>query len=164
MSENELIPNTIIIGERNYSAALDLMIAKANNELLVFDQDFAHNDYASIGRYRLLHDFLHNNPLSKLTIILHNAEFFTTRCPRLYKLLESYSHKMLVYETNDHAKIAKDCFVLADGRHYCRRFHIDQARFKFALDDLETTASLATRFNELLEETTDTVSVTKLGL
>ena len=164
MNESELIPDTIILGERNYAAALDLVIAEAKDELLIFDQDFARSDYASVARYRLLQNFLSNNPLSKLTIILHNTEFFTTRCPRLYELLETYGHKMVVYETNDHAKIAKDCFVLADKRHYCRRFHIDQARFKFALDDLETTASLATRFNELLEETADTVSVTKLGL
>jgi hypothetical protein len=164
MNESELIPGTIILGERNYAAALDLVIAEAKDELLIFDQDFARSDYASVARYRLLQNFLSNNPLSKLTIILHNIEFFTTRCPRLYELLETYGHKMVVYETNDHAKIAKDCFVLADKRHYCRRFHIDQARFKFALDDMETTASLATRFNELLEETADTVSVTKLGL
>ncbi len=164
MGENELIPNTIIIGERNYSAALDLVIAEAKDELLIFDQDFVHGEFASVLRHDLLRNFLSENPLSKLTIILQNVEFFTTQCPRLYKLLETYSHKMLVYETNDHAKIAKDCFVLADKRHYLRRFHIDQARFKFALDDLETTANLATRFEELLEETTDTVSVTKLGL
>ncbi len=164
MNESELIPNMIVLGERNYAAALDLVIAEAKDELLIFDQDFVRSDFASIERFRLIHDFLSNNPLSKLTIILHSAEFFTTRCPRLYELLETYGHKMVVYETNDHAKIAKDCFVLADKRHYCRRFHIDQARFKFALDDLETTASLALRFSELLEETTEAVSVSKLGL
>ena len=161
---SELIPNTIILGERNYTAALDLVIGEAKQELLIFDQDFVHSDYASVGRYRLLHDFLSNDPQSKLTIILHNAEFLTTQCPRIFNLLEIFSHKMTVYVTNDHAKIAKDCFVLADGRHYCRRFHIDQARFKFALNDEVTTASLSTRFNELLEETAETISVTKLGL
>ena len=71
---------------------------------------------------------------------------------------------MTVYETNDNAKIAKDCFVLADNKSYIRRFHIDQARFKFMLDDIATTASLNDRFNELMEETTHTVAATKLGL
>ena len=161
---DELIPNTIILGERNYEAALDLVIAEARNELLIFDQDFVRGEYDSAQRYNLLHHFLSENPLSKLTIILQSVEFFTTQCPRLYQLLETYGHKMVVYETNDHAKIAKDCFVLADKRHYCRRFHIDQARFKFALDDAETTASLTTRFEELLDETTEAVSTGKLGL
>jgi len=162
--DNELIPNNIILGERNYEAALDLLIAEARDELLIFDQDFVRGEYDGVHRYNLLHQFLSENPLSKLTIILHNVEFFSTRCPRLYKLLGVYSHKMIVYETNDHAKIAKDCFVLADKKHYLRRFHIDQARFKFAFDDLDTTTSLTTRFEELLQETTEAVSITKLGL
>lgn len=79
-------------------------------------------------------------------------------------LLSIYGHKMRVYETNDFAKIAKDCFVIADKKHYCHRFHIDQARFKFALNDVETTASLLLRYDELLAETADIISATKLGL
>jgi hypothetical protein len=71
---------------------------------------------------------------------------------------------MTVYETNTNAKIAKDCFVLIDNKSYIRRFHIDQARFKFMLNDIDTTASLADRFDELREETTHTISATKLGL
>jgi hypothetical protein len=71
---------------------------------------------------------------------------------------------MVVYETNDAAKVAKDCFVIADKRHYLRRFHIDQSRFKYALDDLEECANLNMRFDELLDETADVVSATKTGL
>ena len=164
MSETELKPDTIILGERNYEAALNLVIAKAQNELLIFDQDFVRGDYASAVRFELLFEFLSHNDLSKLTIILQSSEHFVNNCPRLFELLKLYGHKMTVFETNDAAKVAKDCFVIADKRHYCRRFHIDQARFKYAYDDEETCASLNMRFEELLEETTEAVSVTKLGL
>lgn len=164
MSDAELKPNTIFLGERDYQTALDLVIARAENELLIFDQDFTHGDYASTKRYALIRDFLSNNPLSKLTVILQNAEHFVSNCPRLYGLLKLYDHKMVVYKTNDVAKIAKDCFVIADKQHYLRRFHIDQARFKFAFDDEVEAANLLTRFEELLDETTETVSATKLGL
>ncbi|MGQ0441931.1 MAG: DUF7931 domain-containing protein [Methylophilaceae bacterium] len=164
MNEKELIADSIITGEHNYIAALDLLIATAQDELLIFDQDFLRGDYTSAKRFDLIHDFLSKSPLSKLTIILQKTTFFTENCPRLFKLLVTYNHKMAVYETNDHAKIAKDCFVLADKRHYLRRFHIDQARFKFALNDLETTASLNNRFNELLQETTETISIARVGL
>ena len=164
MTEAELKPDTIILGERNYEAALNLVIAKAQNELLIFDQDFARGDYGSAVRFELLFEFLSNNDLSKLTIILHSSEHFVNNSPRLFELLKLYGHKMTVYETNNAAKVAKDCFVIADKRHYCRRFHIDQARFKYAYDDVETCASLNMRFEELLEETTGTVTVTKLGL
>ncbi len=54
MSETELAPNTIILGERNYEAALDLVIAQAENELLIFDQDFVRGNYASSKRFELL--------------------------------------------------------------------------------------------------------------
>jgi hypothetical protein len=164
MNDTALKPDTIILGERHYEAALALVIAKAMNELLIFDQDFTHGDYADIERFNLLRDFLSKNSLSKLTIILQSAEHFVNNCPRLYSLLKLYSHKMTVYETNDVAKIAKDCFVIADKQHYCRRFHIDQARFKYAFDDETEAANLQTRFDELLDETSEAVSATKLGL
>jgi hypothetical protein len=164
MSETELIPDTIILGERNYEAALDLVIESATREPLIFDQDFTHGDYTSVKRHDLINNFLSKNLHSQLTIILQSAAHFVNHCPRLFELLKQYGHKMTVYETNDVAKVAKDCFMIADKRHYLRRFHIDQARFKFAFDDEIEAANLQTRFDELLDETTESVSATKLGL
>ncbi len=164
MSETELAPNAIILGERNYEAALDIVIALAENELLIFDQNFEHGNYASLKRFEQLFEFLSKDNLSKLTIILQNTEHFIQHCPRLFELLKNYGHKMVVYETNDAAKVAKDCFVIADKQHYVRRFHIDQARFKYALNDVEECANLGMRFEELLDETAEIVSTTKLGL
>lgn len=164
MSDVNLKQNMIILGERNYEAALDLVIASAENELLIFDQDFEHGDYASLQRFEAIKAFLGKNNLSKLTVILQNTEYFVQHCPRLFDLLKLYGHKMTVFGTNDNAKIAKDCFVIADKNHYVRRFHINQARFKYALDDAEECANLCMRFAELLEETTDPVSSTNLGL
>jgi hypothetical protein len=164
MSEAELKPNEIMLGERNYEAVLDLVIGSAQNDLLIFDQDFARGDFASLQRFELIQAFLSKNSLSKLTIILQNTDFFIQHCPRLFDLLKLYSHKMVVFATNDNAKIAKDCFVIADKANYLRRFHIEQARFKYALDDAEECANLAMRFAELMDETTEAVSSTKLGL
>ncbi len=164
MSESELQANSIILGERNYEAALDLVIARATDELLIFDQDLSHGNYVSQQRLELIQHFLSARPLSKLTIILQSAEFFVNNCTRLFELLKIYGHKMVVYQTNDAAKVAKDCFVIADKQHYLRRFHIDQARFKFAFDELEECANLNMRFDELMDETTAAISITKLGL
>ncbi len=164
MSEAELKPNTIILGERNYEAALDLVIASAQNELLIFDQDFVRGDYASLQRFERIQAFLAKNSLSKLTIILQNTDYIIQHCSRLFDLLKLYGHKMQVFATNDNAKIAKDCFIIADKRHYLRRFHVEQARFKYALDDVEECANLNMRFDELMDETTEALSSTKLGL
>lgn len=159
-----LTPDTILLGERLYAQAIDLVIQHAQKTLLVFDQDFSHGDYTSIVRHQSLHQFLTRDHHTKLTIILHQSEFLTAHCPRLLELLTTYGHKMTVYLTNDSAKIAKDCFVIADDVHYVKRIHIDQARFKYAFDDAETCANLNMRFNELLEETSHTLSPTLLGL
>ena len=71
---------------------------------------------------------------------------------------------MQVHVTNQSAKHAKDCFILADGKHYIKRIHIDQARFKYVFDDIATVKALNTRFDELTEAIQDTVSTTPLGL
>lgn len=164
MSQLELAQNTILQGESEYTAALDIVIATAEQQLFIFDQDFSTGDFASIKRFDLIHTFLNRSALSKLTIILQQTDFFTSHCPRLYDLLATFGHKLTIYETNDYAKIAKDCFVLADDHAYVRRIHIDQSRFTYALEDEETTASLKSRFDDLLQETSQTLSVTKLGL
>lgn len=159
-----LTPDTVLLGEALYAQALQLVIAQATDHLLIFDQDLSRGDYKSILRYQAIQQFLSQSTQSKLTIILHQDTFLTTQCPRLMELLLTYGHKMTVYITNDSAKIAKDCFVIADDVHYVKRIHIDHARFKYALNDAESCAGLRMRFNELLEETAHTVSATHLGL
>lgn len=159
-----LAPNTILLGERLYAQAIDLVIQQAQKTLLIFDQDFSHGDYASMLRFQSLQQFLSRDTHTVLTIILHQSEHLTAHCPRLMELLSVYGHKMTIYITNDSAKVAKDCFVIADDVHYVKRIHIDQARFKYALDDAESCAGLNMRFGELLEETSHTLSPTQLGL
>lgn len=159
-----LTPNSILMGERLYAQAIDLVIQQAQKTLLIFDQDFSHGDYASIARHQSLQQYLSRDIHTKLVIILHQSEHLMAHCPRLIELLKIYGHKMIVYITNDSAKVAKDCFIIADEMHYVKRIHIDQARFKYAFEDAETCASLNMRFNELLEETSHTFSPTLLGL
>ena len=70
LTTNTLQANTVQTGERNYAAALDLVISAAQHELQIFDQDFSRGDYVSVKRYELLRDFLSKDEPSKLTIIL----------------------------------------------------------------------------------------------
>lgn len=160
----ELIPNQVVVGERNYEEALNLVIARAENELLIFDTDLSRGGYASQKRFELINQFLAKQPQNRLTIVLLDTQYFTQHCPRLFGLLENYSHMMTVYKTNGAAKIAQDCFIIVDKQHYIRRFNKDQARFKFAFDNAEMSVKLNMRFNELLEETTESISHNQLGL
>lgn len=160
----DLIPDEILLGERNYEAALDLVIGSAERELLIFDEDFSKGGYASVRRFELMRDFLAKGRQNRLVIVLHDTAYFAAHCPRLCELLVTYSHVMTVYETNSQAKVAKDCFVIADQAHYLRRFHVDQARFRFAFNDADTVHMLNMRFDELLEATSQSISATVLGL
>ncbi len=165
MSDNTgLLPNKILSGERLYAEAINIILANAQNELLIFDQDLSHGDFASLEKHELLQSFLAGNLNSRLTIVLQDTVYFRNSCPRLFNLLARYGHKMTVYETNDTAKHAKDCFILADRQHYIKRIHIDQARFRYALNDVKGVELLNTRFEELLEATQDVVAVTQIGL
>lgn len=165
MDENQtLSPNQIIIGEHLYNEAIRLMIQSAEHELLIFDQNLAHGDFSSIATYELLQQFLSQHIASHLSIILQDTTHLHHKCPRLLSLLKIFGHKMTVHVTNQSAKHAKDCFILVDGKHYIKRIHIDQARFKYAYDDVTTVKALKTRFDELKEAIEDIVSITPLGL
>lgn len=164
MMNTTLEPNRIIVGEELYSTAISIILASAQRELLIFDQDLRCGGFASPKKYELLRDFLANNINSQLTIILQNSSYFQEKCPRLYNLLVTYGHKMSVFVTNDTVKHAKDCFILADESHYIKRIHIDQARFKYALDDTSSVKQLRTRFGELEEVILENVSTKTLGL
>jgi len=159
-----LTPNQIIVGEHLYNEAINLIIQSAEHELLIFDQDLGHGDFSSIARYELLQKFLSQHIASRLTIILQDTANLQHQCPRLLNLLKTFGHKMSVHVTNQSAKHAKDCFILADGKHYIKRIHIDQARFKYAYDDVASVKALTTRFDELKEAIEDIVSITPLGL
>ena len=161
---SELIAGEIITGERNYEAALDLVIAQAERELLIFDQDFAKGAYGSLRRYELLRTFLSKGPQVSLVIILQQADGFQLRCPRLFELLNAYGHVMKLHQLSEQAQSAKDAFVVVDQKHCLRRFHIDQARFKYQLDDPESAGVLNMRFHELLQVASHSVSTTMLGL
>jgi len=162
--DTTLIPDQIIVGEQLYADAIHIILASAQHELLIFDQDLSHGDFSSKLTYDLFQQFLIKSPASHLTIILQDTRFFTGKCPRLLNLLTTFRHKMTVYETNQSAKTAKDCFILADVQNYIKRIHIDQARFKYGLNDLENASLLNTRFKELLEATHDVVTISRLGL
>lgn len=164
---NKLNPRTsspIITGEHLYAEAINTILISASRELLIFDQDLSHGEFSSLRKYDLFQKFLCHNPNSCITIILQNTAYFQERCPRLLILLKLYGHKMRVFETNETAKHAKDCFILADGQHYIKRIHVNQARFKYALNDRETVEVLHDRFQELLETTQNRMAVTKTGL
>jgi len=162
--DHTLAPNRIISGEHLYSDAISLILQSAKSNILIFDQDLSRGGFSSLEKFNLLQKFLTENIASRLTIILQDAAFFQEKCPRLFNLLMIHGHKMSVHITNSSVKHVKECFILADGRHYVKRIHIDQARFKYALDDPHGVEVLNNRFQELQDAIEDAVTTKPLGL
>lgn len=159
-----LAQNTLLLGEKDYAQAIQIVLGSATQQLIIFDQDLKHGDFASLKTAALIQGFLSKSTTSTLTIVLQDTAYFEHFCPRLYRLLQTYSHRMTVFETNQTVKHAKDCFVVADSTHFVKRIHIDQSRFKYALNDAVTCEQLRQRFDELLDATHHPLAVTQLGL
>ena len=159
-----MIPDQIINGELLYDQAINLVLEKVQHQLLIFDQDLKHGDFSSLAKYQLLKKFLSANIASEVTIILQDADYFQQKCPRLNELLKFYQHRFKVCVTNSSVKNIKECFIVADGEHYIKRIHIDQARFRYGFNDKLTTEILHNRFLELKAAVQDSISTTTLGL
>lgn len=161
---DKILPNKILQGEGLYAQAINLVLAKAQRCILIFDQDLRRGDFASAGRYEVLKNFLSTYVTSELHIILHDADYFLQKCPRLNNLLRFYPHKMTVHVTDDSMKYLKSCFIVADGTHYIKRIHLDQARFKFAYNENIQSEILRQQFLELQTAASASISSTLLGL
>ncbi len=165
MTDNhELIPNQVVLGERNYEDATALLLAQAKRELKIFDPDLSRGAYQSLRVHELLNDFLARDQKNRLTIIVHDGRFLTSHCPRLVELMKRYSHSMTVYLTDEHARVAQDAFLLADNTDYLHRFHIDHARFKYSQGDALAARPLHERFDQLLQATHSRLSAVAVGL
>lgn len=161
---DELEPNQIVIGERNYEAATALIIRRATREIKLFDPDLSRGGFHSVEIHQALEDFLAKDRLNRMTVILHDSQFFYTRCPRLIELMKRYTHAMTIYLTDERGHVAQDAFILADRGDYLHRFHVDHARFKYVHEDEVAAKPLHERFEQLLEVTSTTLSVMTTGL
>lgn len=161
---DELKPNEIILGERNYESATALMIDRAVRELKIFDPDLSHGGYQSPEIHQALRNFLAKDRLNRVTMILHDSQFFYTRCPRLIELMKRNTHAMTIYLTDERGHVAQDAFVLADRGDYLHRFHIDHARFKYVQGNEVAAKPLHERFEQLLDVTSVSLSVSTTGL
>ncbi len=162
--ESILNENEILTGEKLYEQALSLVLGKAQREILIFDQNLSTGGYASLERFNLVRDFLANERMNKLTMVLQDAAFFNQKCPRLCDLIEIYGHALTVYEAGSEARSIKENFIIVDRKIYLKRFHIDQARFKFSQDDQLTVNLLIKRFEEIILTSPNQVTRSRLGL
>jgi hypothetical protein len=145
-------------------AAIDELIELAQHHLQVFDVDLAQGGWHTAARGERLAAFLRRAPKARLDLIVHDTRWLETSCPRLLSLLRLHSHAITIYRTGPDARSAMDPLLIADGRHFLHRFHIDQPRASLAIEQPQQARPLVLRFEEIWATGEPGLSATVLGL
>ena len=146
------------------TAAIDELIGLAQHKLQVFDVDLAQTGWNTAARAANLAAFLRRTPTARLDLIVHDTRWLEQSCPRLVDLIRRYSTAITVYKTGTEARVAMDPLVIADGRHFLHRFHIDQPRASLVIDNSQMAGPLVTRFEEIWATGEPGMAGTVLGL
>ena len=146
------------------TAAIDELIALAQHHLQIFDVDLSQGGWQSVARAQHLGAFLRRNPKGRIDLIVHDPRWFESSCPRLAALLKLHSHAITFYRTGPEARSAMDPLLIADGRHFLHRFHIDQPRASFAIEQPQLARPLVMRFEQIWATGEPGLTATVLGL
>jgi len=146
------------------TAAIDELIGLARQSLRVFDIDLSQTGWDTAARAANLTAFLRRAPAVRFDLIVHDTRWMEGSCPRLLNLLRLYSTAITVYTTGPEARIAMDPLVIADGRHFLHRFHIDQPGASLVIENPQLAGPLVTRFEEIWATGEPGVAGTVLGL
>ena len=144
--------------------AIDELVDLAQHHLQVFDVDLAQGGWQTAARSERLTAFLRRTPKARLDVIVHDTRWLEASCPRLVALLRFYSHAMTVYRTGPEARAAMDPLVIADGRHFLHRFHVDQPRAVLAVESPLRARPLVMRFEEIWATGEPGLNASVLGL
>jgi hypothetical protein len=157
---SEVIVDTIAA----QTAAIDELIGLAQLRLQIFDIDLSQCGWNTVTRADNLRAFLRRLPASRIDLIVHDPRYLESACPRLQRLLQNHAHAITVYKTGPEARNAMDPLLIADGRHFLHRFHIDQPRASFAIEQPAMARPLVGRFEQIWATGEPGLSATVLGL
>lgn len=163
MGEAEL-QHTKLEGIQDYIAAIDTVVELASHTLRVFGHSLEGAGFNSLRRHDALQRFLLASRNNRLYIVLHNINHIMLDCPRLMSLLRQFSHAISIHQTHSHVQGVYDPFVVADARHYVRRFHFEDSRGLLALNDPQGAEVLNHRFAQLREASFPAVWASTTGL
>ena len=155
---------TIVDTVAAQKAAIDALIALARQRLQIFDVDLSDGGWQTAGRAEKLAAFLRRAPEARIDLIAHDLRWFEASCPRILALLRVHSHAITVYRTGSEARSAMDPLLIADGKHFLHRFHVDHPRASFAIEQPQLARPLVTRFEQIWATGEPGLSATVLGI
>jgi hypothetical protein len=146
------------------AAAIDELIGLARQRLQIFDVDLSEGQWQTAARADKLAAFLRGAPKARIDLIVHDLRWLEAHCPRILRLLKLHSHAITVYRTGSEARSAMDPLLIADGKHFLHRFHIDRPRASFAIEQPQLARPLVMRFEQIWATGEPGLSATVLGL
>lgn len=152
------------LGEAEFRAALDTVIAAASREIRIVDVNLERMMLEDKVRNESLAHFLATSPTHRLYIVLHDPRHAETRCPRLRAMIRRFPNSIEVRESAAEYKHIADCCLLADAEHGVIRFHRDHARGKVLRNALDQIQPWWQRFDELWRSAAPCLAPTQLGL
>jgi hypothetical protein len=163
MSENT-IQHTRLDGIIDYADALDKLCKLAEHNLYLFEKNFDGMGFNSEDRYSTLRNFLLASPTHRLFVLAHDTHWLSTQCPRMMMLLRQFGTSMFVYQTPKHLQSITEPFSVADDSNFVRRFHFDDPRGLYGVNDPGTARVLQARFMEMWAASRQGISSVTLGL
>jgi hypothetical protein len=170
MSSTELQPDeaqptrTLLTSRGDYLSAADFLLGRVGRELKIFDPALEELRLEHSSRIELLNAFLVRSPANRLFIALNDVEHVKRYCPRLMRLLTTFSASMFIHRTEGDAARVQDCFVLADNAAFVRRPVSAQPRGVFVTGDVNEASVMRKRFDEIWHSSIPGESATVSGL
>lgn len=150
--------------EAEYRNSCDIVLRRAEREILLFDRDLSKLRLDETERLELLANFLAGDGRRSLRMVLHDPDPLRQRAPRLLQLLGRHSHLCEIRQTPDNLTHLADAQILADGIHGVRRLQYDQPRSTLILDDPAAIGPWVQRFEDLWAKSHPCLSVNTTGL
>ncbi|BBO99441.1 hypothetical protein [Sulfuriferula nivalis] len=145
-----------------YKCAIDLVIASAKVELLIFDTDLQEMSLDDASRISALSSFLAASTHRHLRILLRDATYLTSRAARMQRLLRDFSAQIEIRVAVE----AKDdsTFICNDSGVCLLRPHYQHLKSILTLEDKPRWRLLHSRFSILFDAGEASVAPTQLGL
>ena len=145
-------------------AAIDELIALARQRLQIFDIDLSGTGWQTSARAEKLAAFARRVPKGRIDLIVHEVRWLEASCPRILALQKLHTHAITIYRTGAEARSAMDPLLIADGKHFLHRFHIDHPRASFAIEQPQLASPLVMRFDQIWATGEPGLNATVLGI
>ncbi|MDR2165262.1 MAG: hypothetical protein LBO79_06505 [Zoogloeaceae bacterium] len=147
---------------REFHAATEQVLGRAQRELCIWDNDLAELRLDMPEHIDCLRRILIGN--ADVRIALKRTDHLHRDHPRLVELFKHYSHTFQILQVHAGLENVRDTLVIADRAHVVIRPELAQPRSTHILDDPVETAPWLKRFEAVWAEGGIPFSPTTLGL